>query len=90
MAKTKALISCAATAQLICGFVFAYEKIRFSHVTAHTVDVMLIFLNLDAIIYTQLYFVELEVLTRLRPETAKTSFLMWLMYSLGGNFINDS
>ena len=26
MAKTKALISCAVTAQLICVFVFAYEK----------------------------------------------------------------
>ena len=26
VAKTKALISCAVTAQLICGFVFAYAK----------------------------------------------------------------
>ena len=34
VAKTKALISCAVTAQLICGFVFAYAKIRFSHVAA--------------------------------------------------------
>ena len=33
--KTKALISCAVTAQLICVFVFAYTKIRFSHDTAH-------------------------------------------------------
>ena len=31
IAKTKALISCAVTAQLICGFVFAYAKNRFSH-----------------------------------------------------------
>ena len=31
VAKTKALISCAVTAQLICVFVFAYAKIRFSH-----------------------------------------------------------
>ena len=29
--KTKALISCAVTAQLICNFVFAYAKIWFSH-----------------------------------------------------------
>ena len=28
------LISCAVTAQLICSFVFAYAKIRFSHVAA--------------------------------------------------------
>ena len=31
VAKTKTLISCAVTAQLICVFVFAYAKIRFSH-----------------------------------------------------------
>ena len=35
VAKTKALISCpvtvAVTAQLICAFVFAYAKSRFSH-----------------------------------------------------------
>ena len=33
--KTKALISCAFTAQLICAFVFAYAKSRFFHDTAH-------------------------------------------------------
>ena len=31
VAKTKAPISCAVTAQLICVFVFAYAKSRFSH-----------------------------------------------------------
>ena len=31
MAKTKALISFAVTAKLICVFVFAYAKSRFSH-----------------------------------------------------------
>ena len=31
VAKTKALISFAVTAKLICVFVFAYAKIRFSH-----------------------------------------------------------
>ena len=31
MAKTKALISCAVTAHLICVFVFVYAKSRFSH-----------------------------------------------------------
>ena len=30
VAKTKALISCAVIAQLICAFVFAYAKRRFS------------------------------------------------------------
>ena len=35
MAKTKALISFAVTAKLICVFVFAYAKSRFSHDVAH-------------------------------------------------------
>ena len=35
VAKTKALISFAVTTKLICVFVFAYAKIRFSHVAAH-------------------------------------------------------
>ena len=34
MAKTKALISCAVTAQLICVFVFAYANCCFSHAKA--------------------------------------------------------
>ena len=29
--ETKALISCAITPQLICVFVFAYAKVKFSH-----------------------------------------------------------
>ena len=35
VAKTKGLISCAVTAQLICAFVFAYTKSRFSHDVVH-------------------------------------------------------
>ena len=35
VAKTKGLISCAVTAQLICGFVFAYAKSQFSHGATH-------------------------------------------------------
>ena len=37
IAKTKALISCPVTAQLICVFVFAYVKSRFSHNEAHII-----------------------------------------------------
>ena len=37
-AKTKVLISCAVTAQLICGFVFAYANCCFSHAVAHVID----------------------------------------------------
>ena len=35
VAKTKALIRCAVTTQLICTFVFVYVKSRFSYDTAH-------------------------------------------------------
>ena len=35
VAKTKALISFAVTPKLICVFVFAYAKKRFSHDAAH-------------------------------------------------------
>ena len=35
--KTKALISFAVTAKLICYFVFAYAKSRFSHDAAHII-----------------------------------------------------
>ena len=38
VAKTKALISFAATAKLICVFVFAYAKSRFSHDAAQMVS----------------------------------------------------
>ena len=41
VAKTKALISFAVTAKLICVFVFAYAKLRFSHNEAHKLSAFL-------------------------------------------------
>ena len=41
IAKTKALISFAVTEKLICVFVFAYAKIRFSHDEAHCKQLLL-------------------------------------------------
>ena len=38
VAKTKALISFAVTAKLICVFVFAYAKSRLSHDAAHVIQ----------------------------------------------------
>ena len=35
VAKTKALIRCAVTVQLICAFVFIKVKVQFSRVAAH-------------------------------------------------------
>ena len=40
--KTKALISCAVTVQLICAFVFTYAKSRFSYDTAQLISSLLI------------------------------------------------
>ena len=40
--KTKALISCAVTVQLICAFVFTYAKSRFSYDTAQLISTLLI------------------------------------------------
>ena len=40
VAKTKALISFAVTAKLICVFVFAYAKSRFSHDAAYLVCIV--------------------------------------------------
>ena len=34
--KTKALIRCVVTTQLICAFVFSYAKRRFSHDVAYS------------------------------------------------------
>ena len=42
VAKTKALISCTVTTQLICALVFAYAKSRFSHDVAQIVICMIL------------------------------------------------
>ena len=49
VAKTKALISFAVTAKLICVFVFAYAKYRFSHDEAHICIVSLSFISVSSI-----------------------------------------
>ena len=49
VAKTTALISFAVTTKLICVFVFAYAKSRFSHNEAH------IFLGVQILTEVELY-----------------------------------
>ena len=57
VAKTKAVISFAVTAKLICVFVFANAKIRFSHVAAQIM-----------VLYLSIFFLFLHVCyTGLRP-----------------------
>ena len=56
MAKTKALISFAVTAKLICVFVFAYAKSRFSHDAAHVVSVRKGFLSLLVLNVAALFY----------------------------------
>ena len=50
VAKTKALISFAVTAKLICVFVFAYAKIRFSHDAARNDSILLHYVNVSILI----------------------------------------
>ena len=45
VAKTKALISCAVTAQLICGFVFAYADFWFSDAAAQLSYIVCMFVS---------------------------------------------
>ena len=47
--KTKGLISCAVTTQLICAFVFAYSKRRLSHDGAHTISYCLFVTHLHSV-----------------------------------------
>ena len=51
VAKTKTLISFAVTAKLICVFVFAYAKSRFSHDAAH----MQIQLEVDSYMQSEMH-----------------------------------
>ena len=55
VAKTKALISFAATAKLICAFVFAYVDCLFSHADAHVSNVFFLRHYLPSAISTTLY-----------------------------------
>ena len=52
MPKTKALISCAVTAQLICVFVFAYANCWFSYVKALNESMELHFNEISADVVT--------------------------------------
>ena len=51
VAKTKALISFAVTAKLICVFVFAYAICWFSHGAAHIEDLTLAVLSNDFFVH---------------------------------------
>ena len=58
MAKTKALISFAVTAKLICVFVFAYAKSRFSHDAAH---IMLKYTRFECLYHVTLWLAHMLV-----------------------------
>ena len=47
VAKTKALISFAVTAKLICTFVFAYADCWFSHAAAHFTLVLFLLIDVQ-------------------------------------------
>ena len=53
MAKTKALISFAVTAKLICVFVFVYAKSRFSHDAAHLFESVFVISTIENLNFDQ-------------------------------------
>ena len=62
--KTKALISCAVTAQLICAFVFAWAIIPFSYGADHIMKYMQIIIKCKLLFYVSTYstcMLQLEV-----------------------------
>ena len=62
VAKTKALISFAVTAKLICVFIFAFAKSRFSHNEAHIINVGLNFVTLLCTKFTVMFIASCAVL----------------------------
>ena len=72
MAKTKALISCVISAQLICIFVFAYAKIRFSHTKAHALQ------DIDETVSERLWG-----LTEMFPNVVRNSCSATAKFSVG-------
>ena len=50
--RTKALISSAVTAKLICVFVFAYTKSRLSHNEAHMILILIVAVPDHCLLYT--------------------------------------
>ena len=67
IAKTKALISYAVTAQLICVFVFAYAKSRFSHNEAHIFSIQ----NLRDQSLFRIQDMKAEIIIKLRLYSVK-------------------
>ena len=68
------LISCTFTAQLICGFVFAYAKSRFSHDAAHFISVFVFCRSLlEELKSLNLVIPEVEIEDGKEMETASTS-----------------
>ena len=69
VAKTKALISFTVTVQLICVFVFAYAKSRFSHDAAQfiLVSILLFLLKVKSLYLFYLFKIEGYHVTRSGP-----------------------
>ena len=80
VAKTKALISFAVTAKLICAFVFAYAYCWFSHAAAH--------LSFPAPFIEQIY-VEFSKLLSVSGYQRAVDYYCHLAGQRGDNFIQD-
>ena len=81
MAKTVALISCTVTTQLICAFVFAYAKDRFSHDAA-----LMVSRHVKYSIYCLSHFISISRNYRFYPQESYIKLLAYLCYIIVINF----
>ena len=93
VAKTKALISFAVTARLICVFVFAYAKIRFSHVAAQIkqgVQLRMVLVDSFFDFFFYHYFGLLVATCNLVHDVETIFHLPWLLPASGFFFLKMS
>ena len=87
VAKTQALISCVVTAQLICVFVFAYAKVRFSHDAAQIQIGILVIMKLSAggnvLHFTKysLVIIKIKVMVECLIYFTSVAFYTWSTYT---------
>ena len=90
VAKTKSLISFAVTAKLICVFVFAYAKSRFSHNEAHLILQWITKFNTWLYYYqTQLHIIKNVITLSFLAAKPKYSFLRKLDFGICKNKCAD-
>ena len=86
VAKTKALISFAVTAKLICVFVFAYAKSRFSHDAAYISKAYIRLSSSDVMVQLSYAFMKVDKM-RIRMSLALEAREVFLALHIGCNLL---